>query len=119
MKWVEKLFYKISTSVVRDDVKYDSFVLDNDKDLQVLFHCCRQFPEMRTHELLAKLGDVVYSSGGSNRNSQFVTILKVSSLMPVSASSFVFVIAPEVVLVASSFFAADLNRDGDEEIGDN
>ncbi|XP_057740579.1 uncharacterized protein LOC130957750 [Arachis stenosperma] len=39
--------------------------------------------------------------------------------MPVGASSFVHVIAPETVLVASLSFAIHLNRDGDGQIGDN
>ncbi|XP_016165280.1 uncharacterized protein LOC107607899 [Arachis ipaensis] len=37
VKRVEKLFYRISISVLRDDVKYDSFVIGNDEDLEVLF----------------------------------------------------------------------------------
>ncbi|RYQ86391.1 hypothetical protein Ahy_B10g106064 isoform B [Arachis hypogaea] len=37
--------------------------------------------------------------------------------MPVGAFSFVHVIAPETVLVASLSFAIHLNRDGDGQIG--
>ncbi|RYR07621.1 hypothetical protein Ahy_B05g075019 [Arachis hypogaea] len=62
-----KLFYRISISVLRDDVKYDSFVIGSDEDLKVLFHYRRQFREVRTPKLLAKFVDVVSSSGGSNR----------------------------------------------------
>ncbi|RYQ97597.1 hypothetical protein Ahy_B08g093675 [Arachis hypogaea] len=36
--------------------------------LQVLFHYHHQFPEVRTHELLAKLGNVAFSLGGLNQN---------------------------------------------------
>ncbi|RYR04489.1 hypothetical protein Ahy_B06g084225 [Arachis hypogaea] len=50
----------------RDGVKYNSFVIESDKDLQVLFHCCRHFLEVRTHEQLAKFGDVVCSLGRLN-----------------------------------------------------
>ncbi|KAL4300222.1 hypothetical protein AHAS_Ahas17G0179300 [Arachis hypogaea] len=52
--------------MLRDDVKYDSFVISSDEDLQVLFHCRRQFPEVRTPKLLVKLVDAVCSSRGSN-----------------------------------------------------
>ncbi|RYQ91941.1 hypothetical protein Ahy_B09g098008 isoform A [Arachis hypogaea] len=70
IKRVDKLFYRISIFVVRDDVKYDSFAIGSYEDLQVLFHYCWQFPEVRTPKLLAKLVDVVSSSGGSNHNPQ-------------------------------------------------
>ncbi|RYR07327.1 hypothetical protein Ahy_B05g074659 [Arachis hypogaea] len=68
VKRVEKLFYRIPILVLRDDVKYDSFVIGSDEDLEVLFHCRRQFPKMRTTKLLAKLVDVVSNSGSLNRN---------------------------------------------------
>ncbi|RYQ91675.1 hypothetical protein Ahy_B09g097661 [Arachis hypogaea] len=63
MKWVKKLFYRIQISIVRD----------------VLFHCCRQFSEVRTHEMLAKFGDMVFSSEGLNQNPQSVVIPGASS----------------------------------------
>ncbi|MED6110850.1 hypothetical protein PIB30_046734 [Stylosanthes scabra] len=44
-----------------------SFRLQSDTDLEVIFHCRRDFPEVKTTELHAKL-DVVASSGGSNPN---------------------------------------------------
>ncbi|RYR39781.1 hypothetical protein Ahy_A09g045381 [Arachis hypogaea] len=53
MKRIEKLYYRISISVVRDGV--------NNEDLQVLFHYRCQFSEVRIPELLAKLVDVVSS----------------------------------------------------------
>ncbi|RYR18365.1 hypothetical protein Ahy_B03g062981 [Arachis hypogaea] len=59
MKRIEKLYYRIPRYVVSDGVKYDSFVIDSDEDLQVLFHCRRQFSKVRIPELLAKLVDVV------------------------------------------------------------
>ncbi|RYR65535.1 hypothetical protein Ahy_A03g011471 [Arachis hypogaea] len=101
VKRVEKLFYRISISILRDDVKCDLFVISSDEDLKVLFHCRRQFPEVRTPELLAKLVDVDSSSRCSNQNSLPSTTADGSSLRPVGASSSLSVIEPEAVLVAS------------------
>ncbi|XP_015940843.1 uncharacterized protein LOC107466382 [Arachis duranensis] len=117
MKWVEKLFYRIPIFVLRDDVKYDSFVISSDKDLQVLFHCRLQFFEVRTPELLVKLVDVLSSFGDSNQNPQSSAHPACSSSMPVGASLVVPVIIPEAVLVASPSFAANLNRSGDAGVG--
>ncbi|RYR42028.1 hypothetical protein Ahy_A08g038479 [Arachis hypogaea] len=108
VKRVEKLFYRISILVLRDDVKYDSFVIGSDEDLEVLFYCRWQFFKVKTPELLAKLVDVVSSSGAT---------AAYSSSRHVGASSFVPVIAPEAMVVATPSFAADLNRGGDENLG--
>ncbi|RYR29340.1 hypothetical protein Ahy_B01g053734 isoform B [Arachis hypogaea] len=113
-----KLFYRIPISVLRNDVKYDSFVISSDEDLGVLFHCRRQFPEVRTPEVLAKLVDVVSSSGGSNRNPQSTGHAACSSSMPVGASSVVPEIAPEAVLAASPSFAFNLNCSGNPGVGE-
>ncbi|RYR49767.1 hypothetical protein Ahy_A07g036287 isoform A [Arachis hypogaea] len=115
MKWVEKLFYRISISVLRDDVKYDSFVIGTDEDLKVLFYCRWQFFEVITPKLLAKLVDVVSSSSGSNRNPQAVATAACSTSRPNGGSSSMPVIAPDAMLVASPSFAEDLNRSGDGE----
>ncbi|XP_057754914.1 uncharacterized protein LOC130974168 [Arachis stenosperma] len=64
-KWVKKLFYKIPIAVVSTAVQYDTFVLVADEDIRVLFHCVRSFPEIRIHELFAKLEIGVDSSGAS------------------------------------------------------
>ncbi|XP_057719455.1 uncharacterized protein LOC130933864 [Arachis stenosperma] len=117
VKRVEKLFYRILISVLRDDVKYDSFVIGSNKDLEVLFYCRRQFSEVRIPELLAKLVDVVFNSKGSNRNFQAPAMTACSSSRPICASSSVPVIAPEAMVVASPSFAANLNYSGDEEVG--
>ncbi|XP_016165201.1 uncharacterized protein LOC107607811 [Arachis ipaensis] len=117
VKWVEKLFYHILISVLRHDVKYDLFVIRSDEDLEVLFHCRRQFSKVRTPELLAKLVDVVSSSGGSNQNSQTPTTAACSSSRPVCASSSVPVIAPQEMVVSSPSFAVDLDRNGNGEVG--
>ncbi|XP_015932908.1 uncharacterized protein LOC107459208 [Arachis duranensis] len=118
VKWVEKLCYRIPISVLRDDVKYDSFIISNDEDFKVLFHCCHQFPEMRISDLLAKLVDVVSSSGGSNKNPHSIGHSAWFSSMPVGSSSVVPVIAPEPDLVASPSFAVNLNRSCDAVVGE-
>ncbi|RYR20211.1 hypothetical protein Ahy_B03g065312 isoform A [Arachis hypogaea] len=117
VKRVEKLLYGIPISVLQDDVKYNSLVIGSDEDLEVLFHCRQQFPEVRTPELLAKLVDVVSSSGGSNRNPQAVATAACSTSRPSGALSSMPVIAPEAMLVASPSFAVDLNRSGDGAVG--
>ncbi|XP_016165415.1 uncharacterized protein LOC107608035 [Arachis ipaensis] len=96
VKRVEKLFYRILISVLRDDVKYDSFVIGSDEDLQVLHHCRRQFPE----------------------ESSIRRTSSCSSSIPVRASSAVPVITPEAGLVASPSFAFNLNRGGDPGFGE-
>ncbi|RYR49829.1 hypothetical protein Ahy_A07g036343 isoform E [Arachis hypogaea] len=101
----------------RNTVKYDCFTINNDVDLQVMFLCRRQFPEVRTPELLARLVDVVSSSGGSNRNTNTIANPAGSSSRPAVASSSVPVYEPVVQPVASPSFAVDLNgTEGDEVV---
>ncbi|RYR36661.1 hypothetical protein Ahy_A09g041624 isoform B [Arachis hypogaea] len=119
MKLTEKLYYRISISVVHDGVKYDSFVIDSDEDLQVLFHCRCQFSKVRIPELLAKLVDVVSSSGRSNRNHQSVPTVAASSSTPIGVSSSLPVMAYTKDLVTSQSFAADLNHDEITDVGAN
>nr|XP_025671040.1 uncharacterized protein LOC112770817 [Arachis hypogaea] len=69
-KWVKKLFYKIPIAVVSTGVQYETFMLRTDEDMQVLFHCRRSFPEVRIHELFAKLEHGIDSSGASSPNPQ-------------------------------------------------
>ncbi|RYR61451.1 hypothetical protein Ahy_A04g018635 [Arachis hypogaea] len=87
VKRVKKFFYRIPITVLQDTVKYDCFTIGSDEDLQVMFHCRRQFPEVRTPKLLAKLVDVVSSSGGSNRNTNTLATVAGSSSRPAVASS--------------------------------
>ncbi|XP_015934971.1 uncharacterized protein LOC107461039 [Arachis duranensis] len=101
-KWVKKLFYKIPIAVVSTGVKYDTFVLEADEDIRVLFHCVRSFPEVRIHELYAKLDVGVDSSGISAPVHSSTTAGSASSLMPAAG--------PSVLQVASPSFAADLDR---------
>ncbi|RYR26810.1 hypothetical protein Ahy_B02g061115 isoform H [Arachis hypogaea] len=128
-KRIKKFFYRIPVTILHDTVKYDCLTIGSDEDLQVMFLCRRQFPEVRTPELLAKLVDVVSSSGGSNRNTTNVATAAGSSSMAAVASSSVPVYEPAAQLVASPSFAVDLNdgvRDegvppvgvGDGELGD-
>ncbi|RYR67546.1 hypothetical protein Ahy_A03g013939 isoform B [Arachis hypogaea] len=101
----------------RNTVKYDCFTINNDVDLQVMFLCRRQFPEVRTPELLARLVDVVSSSSGSNRNTNTIANPAGSSSRPAVASSSVPVYEPVVQHVASPSFAVDLNgTEGDEVV---
>ncbi|XP_057740514.1 uncharacterized protein LOC130957687 [Arachis stenosperma] len=87
VKRVENLFYRILISVLRDDVKYDSFVIGSDEDLQVLFHCSQQFSKVRSPKILAKFIDVVCNSGGLNQNPQPSAMVACSSSMSVGISS--------------------------------
>ncbi|RYR10626.1 hypothetical protein Ahy_B05g079079 isoform A [Arachis hypogaea] len=109
MKRIEKLYYRIPISVVRDRLKYNSFVIGSDEDLQVLFHCRRQFPKVRIPELLAKLVDVVSSSGESSRNHPSLPTVAASSSTPVIVSSSVSVITSGGDLVAFPSFAVGTN----------
>ncbi|XP_016191902.1 uncharacterized protein LOC107632757 [Arachis ipaensis] len=84
---VKKLFYKISIAVVSTGVRYETFVIGSDEDLQVLFHCRRSFPEVRIPELLAKLEDGVDSSGTSAPNPQSIPAGGASTSMPVVAAA--------------------------------
>ncbi|XP_016206313.1 uncharacterized protein LOC107646653 [Arachis ipaensis] len=117
VKRVKKFFYQIPISVLQEIVKYDCFTIGSDEDLQVTFHCRRQFSEVRTPELLAKLVDVVSSSEGSNQNTHTVGTVAGSSSRPVSACSFALVHEPPVEPVASPPFAVDLNCNGGGEVG--
>ncbi|XP_015938848.1 uncharacterized protein LOC107464444 [Arachis duranensis] len=83
---------------------------------RVMFLCRRQFPEVRTPELLAKLVDVVSSSGGSNRNTTTLATQAGSSSRPAVASSSVPVYQPVVQAVASLSFAVDLNGSVGEDV---
>ncbi|XP_057763587.1 uncharacterized protein LOC130984746 [Arachis stenosperma] len=116
VKRVKKFFYRIPITVLQETVKYDCFTIGNDDDLQIMFHCRRQFPEVRTLQLLAKLVDVVSSSGGSNRNTTTLATVAGSSSRPAVASSSVPAYEPPVHPVASLSFAVDLNGSVGDEI---
>ncbi|RYR21743.1 hypothetical protein Ahy_B03g067075 [Arachis hypogaea] len=117
VKRVKKFFYRIPITVLHDTVKYDCFTIGSDEDLQVMFISRRQFPEVRTPELLVKLVDVVSSSGGSNRNANTIAAVAGSSSRPVVASSSVPVYEPAIQLAASPSFAVDLSGNVGDEVG--
>ncbi|RYR72300.1 hypothetical protein Ahy_A02g006505 isoform D [Arachis hypogaea] len=117
VKRVHKLFYRIPISVLQEIVKYDCFTIGSDMNLQVLFHYHRQFPKVRTPELLAKLVNMVSSSGGSNRNIHTIGTVAGSNSRPVGVSSSVPVNEPLDEPVASPSFAVDLNCSGGGEVG--
>ncbi|XP_057756232.1 uncharacterized protein LOC130975453 [Arachis stenosperma] len=101
-KWVKKLFYKIPIAVVSMGVQYDTFMLAADEDIRVLFHCVRSFPEIRIHELFAKLEVGVDSSGASAPFHSSTAAGGASSSMPA--------VRPYLPPVGSPMFAADLER---------
>ncbi|RYQ89739.1 hypothetical protein Ahy_B09g096227 isoform B [Arachis hypogaea] len=101
VKRVKKFFYRIPTAVLHDTV---------------MFLCRRQFPEVRTPELLAKLVDVVSSSGGSNRNANTIAAVAGSSSRPAVASSSAPVYEPPMQPVASPSFAVDLGGNVGDEV---
>ncbi|XP_015944396.1 uncharacterized protein LOC107469540 [Arachis duranensis] len=117
VKRVKKFFYRIPITVLQDTVKYDCFTIGSDEDLQVMFHCRRQFSEVRTPELLAKLVDVVSSSGGSNQNTNTLATVAGSSSRPAVASSSVPAYEPPSQPVASPSFAVDLDGSVGDEVG--
>ncbi|XP_057730135.1 uncharacterized protein LOC130945434 [Arachis stenosperma] len=117
VKRVKKFFYRIPITMLQDSVKYDCFTIGSDEDLQVMFLCRRQFPEVRTPELLAKLVDVVSSSRGSNRNINNLETVAGSSSRPAVASSSVPAYEPPAPPVASPSFAIDLNGSVGDEVG--
>ncbi|RYR54289.1 hypothetical protein Ahy_A06g029548 isoform A [Arachis hypogaea] len=109
--------------VVTPRTSYDDLVrsvlmkLRLEDSKRVMFLCRQQFPEVRTPELLAKLVNVVSSSGGSNRNTTTLATPAGSSSRPAVASSSVPVYQPVVHVVASSSFAVDLNGSVGDDVG--
>ncbi|RYR72523.1 hypothetical protein Ahy_A02g006752 isoform C [Arachis hypogaea] len=87
--------------VKRDSVKYDSFTIGNDEDLQVMFLYRRQFPEL----------------GGSNWNTNTLATVAGSSSRSAVASSSVPAYEPPAPPVASPSFAVDLNGSVGDEVG--
>ncbi|XP_057740335.1 uncharacterized protein LOC130957498 [Arachis stenosperma] len=101
-KWVKKLFYKISMAVVSTGVRYETFAVKADEDIRVLFYCVRSFPEIKIHELFAKLEVGVDSSGASAPVPCPAVAGGASSSMPA--------VRPYLPPVQSPSFAADLDR---------
>ncbi|MED6174099.1 hypothetical protein PIB30_065699 [Stylosanthes scabra] len=109
-KRISKLFYRAPVAVLSEHVKYGSFVVQTDVDLEVIFHSRRNFSEVRTTELFVKLEDIVTSSGGSNPIPPSVDIGGSSSSAPVAP---VVPVIPQPV--ASPSFTANLHHDYDDQ----
>ncbi|MED6185116.1 hypothetical protein PIB30_053899 [Stylosanthes scabra] len=108
-KRISKLFYRAPVAVVSEHVKYGSFVVQTDADLEAIFHCRSDFPVVRTTELFAKLEDIVASSSRSNSIPPSVDIGGSSSSEPVAPV--VPVIPPPIT---SHSFPAELHHDYDD-----
>ncbi|MED6219946.1 hypothetical protein PIB30_040491 [Stylosanthes scabra] len=116
-KRIGMIYYRILISVAAQGVMYGSFAIQADEDLQVLFHCRSQFPEVRTIELFVEMLALLASSGGSTLGQYFANVAE-PSRRAIQAE-------PEAKLVASPTFgiyneaeAGDLGADlGDTDIG--
>ncbi|MED6135462.1 hypothetical protein PIB30_046676 [Stylosanthes scabra] len=73
-KRVSMIYYRIPIFVVALGVKYGCFAVEGDDDLQILFHCRRQYPEVQTTELFVEIVDPIASSGGSAPNPRPVSV---------------------------------------------
>ncbi|XP_016169258.1 uncharacterized protein LOC107611900 [Arachis ipaensis] len=120
-KWVKKLFYKISIAVVSTGMQYETFVLQTDEDMQVLFHCRRSFPEVRIHELFAKLEHGIDSSGASAPNPQSTTMEGASTSMPVVAPECLLEYRPAgpVGAFTSTHPSSDVGHEGEPDRVEN
>ncbi|XP_016195339.1 uncharacterized protein LOC107636335 [Arachis ipaensis] len=120
-KWVKKLFYKIPIAVVSTGVQYETFVLRTDEDMQVLFHCRRSFPEVRIHELFAKLEHGIDSSGASALNPQSTMMGSASTSMPVVAPECLLEYRPAgpVGAFTSTHPSPDVGREGEPDRVEN
>ncbi|MED6129626.1 hypothetical protein PIB30_109749, partial [Stylosanthes scabra] len=102
-----KIYYRIPISVVARGVKYGCLAVEGDDDLQILFHCRRQFPEVRTTELFVEIADSLASSGGSAPIPRSVNVGEASGsrnqcvVTPVASPSFDFNLQPEMATGAN------------------
>ncbi|MED6164978.1 hypothetical protein PIB30_095342 [Stylosanthes scabra] len=112
-KRVRNIYYRVPVAVVSSCVKYDCFSINTDENLQVLFHCRQQYPEVRTTELYVEIDDVGASSGESN------PLPPPAHVRPTHAP--VLVRVPERERVASSSFDVNLPQDDEHacDLGDN
>ncbi|MED6204650.1 hypothetical protein PIB30_010767 [Stylosanthes scabra] len=105
-KRVSHIFYRVPVAVVSSGVKYDCFSVESDEDLQVLFHCQQQLPEVRTTELYVEIADVGASSGGSNPHPQPIHVGPTHCPPDVGG--------PSMARVASSSFNVNLPQGNDD-----
>ncbi|MED6168773.1 hypothetical protein PIB30_014294 [Stylosanthes scabra] len=104
------IYYRIPISVVAQRVMYDSFAIEADEDLQVLFHCRRQFPEVRTTELFVEMLAPLTSSGGSAPGHQSANVAG-PSRRAIQAE-------PEAQLVASPMFGIYNEAEAGDHVAD-
>ncbi|MED6197434.1 hypothetical protein PIB30_056460 [Stylosanthes scabra] len=69
-KIVSHIYCRVPVVVVFNGVKYDCFSIESDEDLNVLFHCRQQFPEVQITELYVETDAMGASSGESNPHPQ-------------------------------------------------
>ncbi|MED6224066.1 hypothetical protein PIB30_080181 [Stylosanthes scabra] len=100
----------VDLPVASNGVKYGCFTVEPDEDLQVLFHCRRQFPKVRTTELFVEKLDPLASSGGSAPNPHSVIVVGPSR--PVIQHD------PEAHQVASPMFGIYHETEAADCVGD-
>ncbi|MED6150645.1 hypothetical protein PIB30_074412 [Stylosanthes scabra] len=102
-----KIYYQIPISVVARGVKYGCLAVEGDDDLQILFHCRKQFPEVRTTELFVEIADSLASSGDSAPIPRPVNVGETSGsrnqrvVSPVASPSFDFNLQAEMTMGAN------------------
>ncbi|MED6187229.1 hypothetical protein PIB30_074469 [Stylosanthes scabra] len=69
-----RIYYRIPISVVAQGVKYGCLAIEGDEDLQIVFPCQRQFPEVRMMEFFVEIPDSLASSGESAPNPRPVNV---------------------------------------------
>ncbi|MED6144534.1 hypothetical protein PIB30_016381 [Stylosanthes scabra] len=75
------IYYRILISIVAQAVNYGCFAIEGDEDLQELFDCRRQFPEVRTMDLFVEIVKPLVSSGSSTSNPHSTNIAESSHPM--------------------------------------
>ncbi|MED6223148.1 hypothetical protein PIB30_071194 [Stylosanthes scabra] len=68
------IYHRIPISIVAQGVKYGCLAVEGDDDLQILFHCRRQFSEVRTTKLFVEIADPLASSGAFAPNPRPVNV---------------------------------------------
>ncbi|MED6172246.1 hypothetical protein PIB30_048293 [Stylosanthes scabra] len=105
--WSTKNLKKGASRIYKNGVKYGCLAVEGDDDLQILFHCRRQFPEVRTTELFVEIAESLASSGGSAPIPRPVNVGEASGsrnqrvLSPVASPSFDFNLQAEMATGAN------------------
>ncbi|MED6126945.1 hypothetical protein PIB30_083371 [Stylosanthes scabra] len=112
--WICNAAYNVESIVMEGSVwgvKYGCFAIEADKVLQVLFHCRKHFPEVRTTVLFVEMLDPLASSGGSARNPHSANVSGLSH--PAIQHD------TEAHQVASPRFGFDLQAEAADYVGDS